>query len=131
MDPGTHCDLSEKQHNYDYIYGYYNNYTGSYKLLLGCLPSQVLPSPVNPGGQEQVKLPSVLSHIAMESHGLSAHSFISAEKYFSMCDCVCVLQRVLPTHKLPSIVKPVAQIQIKEPGTLLHSELSGQLLRLS
>ncbi len=32
---------------------------------------------------------------------------------------------------LLSIVKPVEQIHIKEPGSLIHPELSGQLLRIS
>ncbi len=67
MDPDTHCDL------------YMVRAIALYYIVIGCLPVQVLPSPVNPGGQEQVKLPSVLTHIAMEAHGLCAHSLISVE----------------------------------------------------
>ncbi len=68
MDPDTHCDLSENMSMVIELAWY-----------LDCLPVQTLPSPVNPGGQEQVKLPSVLTHIAMEAHGLFAHSLISVE----------------------------------------------------
>ncbi len=52
------------------------------------LPSQILPSPINPGRQEQVKLPGRLLHSAVEEQSFSIsnkHSLMSRKQDADMC----------------------------------------------
>jgi hypothetical protein len=72
---------------------------------------QVTPLPPKPGRQAQLKLPTVLVHVAFAEQlsVLSRHSLLS-------------------THEMPSPEKPDKHWQWNVPGVLMHVPKTEQLL---
>ena len=91
------------------------------------LPLQLTPSPVNPGLQAQMKLPTVLVHVAVLSQ-LSASAAHSSMSTIAGSSYTCMQMSIfLPLQLTPSPVNPGLQAQVKFPTVLVQTALVSQL----